>query len=770
MAFAAIIAALLLLERWSPWRREKAPLQERWITNIGLMLVGAFTGGMLLGTDLESIAAGMPGGTLRDQALPLWAEVLVVVLLLDLWRYWEHRIFHEVPTLWRAHLVHHSDTALDITTSQRHHPLEVALVVFTGALLLFALGYSAQALGVYLLLASISSLVTHASIRLPGRVDRALRLLVVTPAVHAVHHSDLQRETDSNYGTLFTVWDRLFGTYISPDRAQVPHYGLEYFHRPEDTTFGAVLLQPFLYRAGADFYPARDEVAAAAPTRDSLALSPAWRQALKRLALSLGLCLAVLWPTVASLLHIWVSADTYQYAWWVLPVLLYVLAWHRRGQLLLMTPAADYAGLWLVAPGVVLWCAGYLVDIQLAQHLALVVVLQGVLLCALGRRVYAGFFPAFAMLFLLVPSGDLLQLPLRALTVYWIEGFAALFELPYVIEGYVAYIGDFRYVVVDACSGLTYVLMGGFLGYSFGLLLYRSLAPVVALAFAGALLGVVTNALRVWLILTIDWLNNTQMDMEGHTDVQWLAMLLSMGGLLYLAASLAGAAGEPPGSAPPVRAARPSRPLASALSAGLVVATLGSVQLLDRFSADDVHPAVDQLAARYPGARVVDGDSLAQRALVIPYRGGMEAVLLQPSRGYGRVSEHLFYPDDPLWRHAGTGHVRDCVADQCIDFIHKVFKRKESDQERHVFYAYFVGTASTASQLDYRLAGGLRRLLGGGAAAGALGFRMPGEAPPDSVLASAFLGIRGDMAAGGGNAPAVVDLGGAGFAPGVSLL
>ena len=159
MTTAAIVAvvALLLLEWLSPWRRSAPQTQYRWLTNVGLMLLGGLVVGAILPFSPESVAAELRSGWFNDAALPPLVEALLVFLLLDFWRYWEHRVYHEVPLMWRIHLVHHSDTALDITTAERHHPVEAIIAAGTLLLLVFALGFSAAALAVYVTVATLSA-------------------------------------------------------------------------------------------------------------------------------------------------------------------------------------------------------------------------------------------------------------------------------------------------------------------------------------------------------------------------------------------------------------------------------------------------------------------------------------------------------------------------------------------------------------------------------------------------------------------------------------
>ena len=212
LVFLSAAAALVLLERVRELQRQPVQIATRWTSNIGLLLIGNVLNAVVMPIGVYAFAQHQPPGPLTRLELPFATQVLLTFLLLDLWRYWEHRLFHRIPLLWRLHLVHHSDTEIDVTTSERHHPLEFLLGTAVMMALIAALGLPAHAVGLYLLTATVVALYSHANLRLPAGMDRRLRQFIVTPSVHAVHHSDLQRQTDSNYGSVLTVWDRLFGT------------------------------------------------------------------------------------------------------------------------------------------------------------------------------------------------------------------------------------------------------------------------------------------------------------------------------------------------------------------------------------------------------------------------------------------------------------------------------------------------------------------------------------------------------------------------------
>jgi len=177
---------------------------------------------------------------------PLALAVLVTVLLRSLSAYWAHRASHRIGWLWRLHRVHHSDTGVDATTGFRHHPVEqfVSFLCALPAIWLFALPPTAVAIAELVLL--VAGIAEHANIRAEGRVWRAATWLFATPAVHLIHHSSRQVQTDSNYGSLFTVWDRLFGTWRDPHVERVETLGLGPTHDRDADRWDRQLLSPFL--------------------------------------------------------------------------------------------------------------------------------------------------------------------------------------------------------------------------------------------------------------------------------------------------------------------------------------------------------------------------------------------------------------------------------------------------------------------------------------------------------------------------------------------
>lgn len=178
--------------------------------------------------------------------LPFWALIIFGVLALDLFAYFAHVLLHKSWLGWQFHRVHHSENLVDVTTAFRQHPGETVWRILwqLGAILVF--GIPLWVVVVYLILSGLNAELEHANIRLNLRVDRLLRLLVVTPNMHKVHHSRDQRETDSNYSNIFSLWDRLFGTYTSATDFRRLNYGLDGFDVKERQTLSGLLKMPFV--------------------------------------------------------------------------------------------------------------------------------------------------------------------------------------------------------------------------------------------------------------------------------------------------------------------------------------------------------------------------------------------------------------------------------------------------------------------------------------------------------------------------------------------
>ena len=219
-AFFGIFAAMALWEIAAPVRARVAAKGQRWATNWAISLINAGTvavmkAGLGAAAVLAAIDAGENGiGLFQHLDWPAWAEILLVFLALDFAIWLQHLLSHKIPVLWRLHRVHHADRDIDVTTAIRFHPIEIALSMLFKIGLVYALGAPVVAVILFEVVLNGSAMFNHANIGL-GRAERWLRMAVVTPEMHRVHHSVHRHEHDANYGFNLSVWDRLFRTYVA---------------------------------------------------------------------------------------------------------------------------------------------------------------------------------------------------------------------------------------------------------------------------------------------------------------------------------------------------------------------------------------------------------------------------------------------------------------------------------------------------------------------------------------------------------------------------
>jgi sterol desaturase/sphingolipid hydroxylase (fatty acid hydroxylase superfamily) len=248
-AFWVVLALLALAELWRPLHDRGGEPPGRIPANVGLGLInGALGLALPLSTVLPAEWAARHGvGLLNWVNVSTAVAVALTWLLRNLASWLVHRASHAIPLLWRAHRVHHADLRLDLSTGFRNHPLELAYVVPWLAAFTVAFGLNPIALAAYEAVAVGFSLWTHANLRIPTALDRALRLALVTPAMHHVHHSSDRPQTDSNYGDFFSFWDRLFGTYcdLSEEQLKRVRFGLGETFDEGSSSFVHQLRGPF---------------------------------------------------------------------------------------------------------------------------------------------------------------------------------------------------------------------------------------------------------------------------------------------------------------------------------------------------------------------------------------------------------------------------------------------------------------------------------------------------------------------------------------------
>ena len=243
----AVMGALALLETLLPFRQNGRWRRDHLRANLGLtagaLALNVGLGG-LLAAGSEALSANGVGLLLRSH----WPAPLLLVLaiaVLDLGAYAAHRLMHHSPTAWRVHRVHHADPLVDVTTAYRQHPAETLLRFAFTAAPAWLLGLPVWTVVAYRTVSALNALLEHANLKLWQPLDGLLSLVFVTPNMHKVHHSRRQVETDSNYGNILAVYDRLFGTFTLSARAGEIEYGLDGYDTPSANGFSTLLRLPF---------------------------------------------------------------------------------------------------------------------------------------------------------------------------------------------------------------------------------------------------------------------------------------------------------------------------------------------------------------------------------------------------------------------------------------------------------------------------------------------------------------------------------------------
>lgn len=249
------VVVLLLMAAWeilAPRRQLTQIKSGRWINNLALLVFNSLLLRILFpaATVGFSLYADNEGwGLLHQLEWPTWLSVTIAILVLDLVIYLQHVLFHRVSLLWRLHRIHHMDLDFDFTTGLRFHPIEIILSMLIKFVTIVLLGAPVAAVIIFEIVLNSASMFNHGNIRIPKIADRLIRLLIVTPDMHRVHHSCRRQETDSNYGFNLSVWDRLFRTYRDQPEAghEVMIIGLENPRRPKQCIpISALLKSPFI--------------------------------------------------------------------------------------------------------------------------------------------------------------------------------------------------------------------------------------------------------------------------------------------------------------------------------------------------------------------------------------------------------------------------------------------------------------------------------------------------------------------------------------------
>jgi sterol desaturase/sphingolipid hydroxylase (fatty acid hydroxylase superfamily) len=253
--FFGIFALIVIWELLASRRSLTTSKTARWLSNLTITFLNPFVARMvipIMPVGMALLAQKGGWGLLNNFPLPYLLKVVVGVMVLDLVIYLQHVMFHAIPILWRLHMMHHADLDFDVTTGLRFHPIEIILSMVIKLSVVVLIGPPALVVLIFEILLNATSMFNHGNIHLPLGIDRKLRLLVVTPDMHRVHHSVVIRETNSNFGFNLPWWDRLFGTYRDQPVAghQGMSIGLAQFRNPRRLTLPWMLALPFIGKTG----------------------------------------------------------------------------------------------------------------------------------------------------------------------------------------------------------------------------------------------------------------------------------------------------------------------------------------------------------------------------------------------------------------------------------------------------------------------------------------------------------------------------------------
>ncbi|MCH8999392.1 MAG: sterol desaturase family protein [Proteobacteria bacterium] len=253
--FAGVLISVAAWEALRPRRARRFSRWLRWPSNFGIVAFNTIVVRLLFpaaAVGMAALAQERGWGLFNNLELPAALAIVVSAIALDLLIYLQHVMFHAVPALWRLHRMHHADLDIDVTTGARFHPIEIVLSMLIKLAAVAVLGAPAVAVVIFEVLLNATAMFNHANLRLPEGVDRFLRLVVVTPDMHRVHHSIVPAETNSNFGFNLPWWDRLLGTYRAQPAAghEAMTIGIEQFRTPKDLRLDRLLVQPFLGEVG----------------------------------------------------------------------------------------------------------------------------------------------------------------------------------------------------------------------------------------------------------------------------------------------------------------------------------------------------------------------------------------------------------------------------------------------------------------------------------------------------------------------------------------
>jgi len=251
IAFIGVMIGVVFWEVQAPRRQQIVSHWVRWFSNFGVYVLNTFILHLLLPLSAIALAAAMvehSWGLINNVSAPVSIAIAGSILMLDGLHYLKHIVLHKIPLFWRFHRVHHTDLDFDFTTGIRFHPFESIVTALTTMVAIAVLGISVAAVVIFETSLVVVIFIVHGNVRYPASLDNVFRTLLVTPDMHRIHHSARASETDSNYGVIFSWWDRLFGTHVAQplNGHEGMSLGLLEFRDSKHQTLPWMLACPFL--------------------------------------------------------------------------------------------------------------------------------------------------------------------------------------------------------------------------------------------------------------------------------------------------------------------------------------------------------------------------------------------------------------------------------------------------------------------------------------------------------------------------------------------
>ncbi|WP_193368531.1 exosortase/archaeosortase family protein [Pelagibius marinus] len=455
---------------------------------------------------------------------------------------------------------------------------------------------------------------------------------------------------------------------------------------------------------------------------------------------------------IAEITDIWSKSKTYNFGWIVMPTAAFLL-WTRRHVITRSLPRASLWGPALAVAASALWLAGDILAIAEVRHFALAAALLCLTLAVCGAGRFRQLLPCLLLVPFIVPTGQFLLLPLRHLAIEIVAGYSALVGLDFTRDGFTFFVDQNRYVIVDDCAGLSYLIVGAMLGVTFGALSVLPLWRVVTFAVLGAVLGVVANAARIVAIVSYDYLSHTQMELAAHHPFEILSWVLLLVLLLALHAH-AGRKSEPQVELHESTSAAPSataaRNLAVPLTCALILVS-GPLLTSNPGAAGTPAPAapsfpevvgrwaLDKNAAAPWHPRVRGG--LAQSlAVYSDVEGGKVSLfLVRAERREQKFSDYKINfmgsaSLDDTWIPARRTSERLCAKNTCYEVVHETYVREKHEDVRRVYWLYRVGRETAGSLFLLRLRRALADLRGETASAEMVALMTQAPNPQSLVL------------------------------------